>query len=83
MRYDIALMEISKTKPLLKAVGLLSGGLDSSLAVKIIKDLNVDVFGIHFVLPWHTKPNPSVVSITEYLQIPLEVFYFGISTDRD
>lgn len=55
----------------------MSGGLDSALAVKIIKDLNVDVFGIHFVLPWHTKPNPSVVTIANQLQVPLEIFYFG------
>ncbi|MFA6379242.1 MAG: hypothetical protein WCX16_05640 [Candidatus Omnitrophota bacterium] len=60
-----------------KAVGLLSGGLDSALAARIIKDLSVDVYGIHFVLPWHTKPNPSVVSIANQLQIPLEIYYFG------
>jgi len=37
----------------------------------------VDVHGIHFVLPWHIKPNPSVISIAQQLSIPLEVFYFG------
>jgi tRNA U34 2-thiouridine synthase MnmA/TrmU len=69
-------MKSLQIKPPLKAIGLMSGGLDSSLAVKIIKDLNIDVYAIHFVLPWHQKPNPSVVSIAEQLQIPLEIFYF-------
>ena len=35
-----------------KAVGLISGGLDSSLAAKIMKDLGVDVYGVFFAMPW-------------------------------
>src|SRR5262245_16029259 len=35
-----------------KAVGLLSGGLDSTLAAKIIKDLGVEVYGVYFAMPW-------------------------------
>ena len=35
-----------------KAVGLLSGGLDSILAAKIIKDLGVEVHGVYFAMPW-------------------------------
>lgn len=35
-----------------KAVGLISGGLDSTLAAKIIKDLGVEVYGIYFSMPW-------------------------------
>jgi len=61
----------------LKAVGLVSGGLDSSLAVKIIQGLGVDVYGIHFVLPWHSVPNPAVIAIAKQLQFPLEIFHFG------
>ncbi len=70
-------MEDTQIKPHLKAIGLMSGGLDSSLAVKIIKDLNVDVYGIHFVLPWHLKPNPLVVAMAAQLQVPLKIFHFG------
>lgn len=35
-----------------KAVGLISGGLDSALAAKIVKDLGVDVYGVYFSMPW-------------------------------
>ena len=36
----------------LKAVGLISGGLDSILAAKLMKDLGVDVYGVFFAMPW-------------------------------
>lgn len=36
----------------LKAVGLMSGGLDSTLAAKIIKDLGMEVYGVYFSMPW-------------------------------
>ena len=32
----------------LKAVGMLSGGLDSSLAAKIMQNLGVEVFGVNY-----------------------------------
>lgn len=35
-----------------KAVGLLSGGLDSTLAARIMQDLNVEVYGVYFSMPW-------------------------------
>ncbi len=35
-----------------KAVGLISGGLDSIVAAKIIKDLDVEVCGVYFAMPW-------------------------------
>ena len=36
----------------LKAVGLISGGLDSALAVKVIRLQDIDVFGIAFITPF-------------------------------
>ena len=39
-------------KPQVKAVGLISGGLDSTLATKIMKDLGVDIYGVYFAMPW-------------------------------
>jgi len=36
----------------IKAVGLISGGLDSTLAAKVVKDLGVDVYGVYFAMPW-------------------------------
>ncbi|MCA9403470.1 MAG: tRNA 4-thiouridine(8) synthase ThiI [Candidatus Omnitrophica bacterium] len=35
-----------------KGVGLISGGLDSTLAAKVMKDLGVDVYGVFFAMPW-------------------------------
>ncbi len=40
------------SKKTIKAVGLLSGGLDSTLAAKVVKDLGVDVHGVYFSMPW-------------------------------
>ncbi|MFA5060125.1 MAG: tRNA 4-thiouridine(8) synthase ThiI [Candidatus Omnitrophota bacterium] len=42
----------SPLKPQTKAVGLISGGLDSVLAAKIVSDLGVDVYGLYFSMPW-------------------------------
>lgn len=36
----------------LKAVGLMSGGLDSTLAAHIMKEMGVDVHGVFFAMPW-------------------------------
>jgi len=36
----------------IKAVGLLSGGLDSTLAARIIRDLGIEVHGLYFAMPW-------------------------------
>lgn len=41
---------IHNRKP--KAVGLISGGLDSTLAAKIVLDLGVEVYGVYFAMPW-------------------------------
>jgi tRNA U34 2-thiouridine synthase MnmA/TrmU len=41
------------TRPqIFKAVGLLSGGLDSTLAAQVIKDLGFDIHAIYFAMPW-------------------------------
>jgi len=51
--YTIRLMiKENKENKVVKAVGLMSGGLDSSLACKIIKDLGVEVYGVYFAMPW-------------------------------
>jgi len=39
-------------KQQIKAVGLLSGGLDSTLATKIVKDLGIEIYGVYFAMPW-------------------------------
>ena len=35
-----------------RAVGLLSGGLDSTIAALLVRDLGVEVYGLCFALPW-------------------------------
>lgn len=36
----------------IKAVGLLSGGLDSTLAAQIVKSLGIEVYAVYFAMPW-------------------------------
>ncbi len=35
-----------------RAVGLISGGLDSILAARVVKDLGVEIHGVYFAMPW-------------------------------
>ncbi|MDP2654151.1 MAG: hypothetical protein Q8Q08_08985 [Candidatus Omnitrophota bacterium] len=35
-----------------KAVGLLSGGLDSTLAAQVVRDLGVEIHAVYFAMPW-------------------------------
>src|SRR5687767_14661518 len=39
---------MSESRKPLKAVGLMSGGLDSTLAARVLKDQGVEVIGLHF-----------------------------------
>lgn len=45
---DIPTSSVKKVK----AVGMISGGLDSILAAKVVKDLGVEVHGVYFAMPW-------------------------------
>lgn len=45
---DIPMSFVKKVK----AVGMISGGLDSILAAKVVKDLGVEVHGVYFAMPW-------------------------------
>ncbi len=55
------------------AIGMISGGLDSALATRIIKDLGIEVYGIHFVLPWGCSDEPRAVQIADQLNVPLRI----------
>ena len=35
-----------------KAIALLSGGLDSTLAIRLIQNQGIDVIALHFVIPF-------------------------------
>jgi len=54
----------SKAKKL-KAVGLFSGGLDSSLAVKVIADLGFDVIAFHLCHPFETGGPERALKLAE------------------
>jgi len=43
---------------LIKAIGLLSGGLDSSLAVRVVQDQGIEVIGLSCRHPFHSAPPP-------------------------
>lgn len=59
---------VSPSKPV-KAVGLLSGGLDSTLAAKVVKDLGVEVHGVYFSMPWGCCERSNAQSAAEKIGI--------------
>jgi tRNA-specific 2-thiouridylase len=67
------------SKKAVRAVGLLSGGLDSTLAAKLMKDLGIDVYGVYFSMPWGCGKEERVKRAAELLKIPLTV----ITLDED
>ena len=56
-----------------KAVGLISGGLDSALAVKIVKDLGVEVHGVYFSMPWGCCDKQKAIDAAEKLGVKFVV----------
>ncbi|HPD85410.1 MAG TPA: tRNA 4-thiouridine(8) synthase ThiI [Candidatus Omnitrophota bacterium] len=62
-----------------KAVGLISGGLDSILAAKVIKDLGVEVHGLYFSMPWGCGNKEKALAMAGNLGIQLEVIELGES----
>lgn len=52
-----------------KAVALLSGGLDSLLAAKLVKDWGIEVVGLHLLSPFQCRSD--VVRVAESIGIPL------------
>ncbi|MEO0293966.1 MAG: tRNA 4-thiouridine(8) synthase ThiI [candidate division WOR-3 bacterium] len=64
----------------IKAISLFSGGLDSSLAVKLIQSEGIEVIGFHFVLPFYTpmdEPILRIEKLSKELGIEIEFFYGG------
>jgi tRNA U34 2-thiouridine synthase MnmA/TrmU len=53
----------------MKAVALLSGGLDSQLAIKIIKEQNIEVEAVNFITPFFG--NEAAKKASQRLNIPL------------
>jgi len=59
-----------------KAVALLSGGLDSQLAIRLIKDQGIEVIGVNFCSPFFGK-SPWVDQAAQYLNIQVHNIEFG------
>jgi tRNA-specific 2-thiouridylase len=62
----------------MKALALLSGGLDSTLAAKVVKDLGLEVIGVNFVFPFCKKEgwekgSSAVHRTAQQVGIPLRV----------
>ncbi|MDI6641652.1 MAG: hypothetical protein QME68_05000, partial [Elusimicrobiota bacterium] len=66
----------------MKSVALLSGGLDSSLAIKVIANQGINVIAINFITPFclcdgKRSRRKKVISIAEQLNIELKMFYIS------
>jgi tRNA U34 2-thiouridine synthase MnmA/TrmU len=57
----------------IKAVGLLSGGLDSTLAAKVVSDLGVEVHAVYFAMPWGCCNKTKALEVAETIGIKLIV----------
>jgi hypothetical protein len=68
-------MEFEKRKP--KALGLLSGGLDSLLATKIILNQGVDVEAIHFVTLFCRCDCDSIIKFSREFGIKVHSVFLG------
>jgi tRNA U34 2-thiouridine synthase MnmA/TrmU len=63
----------------MKALGLLSGGLDSTLAVKLILDQGIDVIAINFTSPFCLcgRGGCGAVEVAKKFNIPLKIVQKG------
>ena len=60
----------------MKALALLSGGLDSALAVKLIKEQGIDVVALNFVSPFclcNQKGRCTAIDVAKNLKVPLTI----------
>lgn len=69
------------TSSSIKAIGLLSGGLDSSLAVKLMIDQDVDVYVLNFVTPFCTCTRKGckheASRVAEFFRVPIKIISGG------
>ena len=57
-----------------KAVSLLSGGLDSTLATKVVLNQGIEVIGLHFSMPWGCCDRSAAYTAAKRFGIPIMVF---------
>lgn len=63
--------KLENTQPTRKAIALMSGGLDSLIAAKMIKDQGIEVTGLHLLSPFGCRED--VEKVCEAIGIPLVV----------
>lgn len=64
----------------MKALALLSGGLDSIIAVKLIQSLGIEVEALHFTNPFHQLPTEALLKVQLLalnLNLKLHIREFG------
>lgn len=57
----------------IKAVGLLSGGLDSALACRMLMEQGIDVHLVYIAMPWGCGKPHRVLALAEKYQCPLKI----------
>ncbi|MBF0478828.1 MAG: tRNA 4-thiouridine(8) synthase ThiI [Candidatus Omnitrophica bacterium] len=57
----------------IKAVGLVSGGLDSSVVIQVVKNMGIDVHCIFFALPFSCGNYTNAQAACDYADLPLKV----------
>ena len=64
----------------MKAIALVSGGLDSALAAKLIEEQGIELKRLHFIIPFchRTKKNDSNVASPALKTIHLDQDYLEI-----
>ena len=72
-----AVMEDPKTENRAKALVLLSGGLDSMLATRLVANQDVDVEAVHFVTPFSKHDEQFIDRFCEELGIKLHRVFLG------
>ncbi len=60
-----------------KVLALLSGGLDSTLAVKIVKDQGVDLEAVHFTTPFCLCDKCAVNAVGEEMGVKVHHIFMG------
>lgn len=60
-----------------KAVGLLSGGLDSALSAKLLLDQQIEVHALFIEMPWGCGKAPRSEALSRALNIPFKVIALG------